>query len=345
MWGATKRGYPAGNCPPHSRYDISKRECVCDFSLMHWAFSFNWCTICGSIHGDNDLQSWKRGGWSSGCVYFAHGWDLWSPCQFTYRLQQEWGDQSEEWWGFWWWRVLENQQGNKRQKMGTGSTESSGTWGLTHSSSQASGLTRICEQTSRCSVPTWLKLLSSAFLAFQQYRLLHNQQPTALTVLYLTFTVPDHQKHNVQTHRGSQSWETQHGDVFIWLTVVLIVLCRHRGSQGGETGNELKATVTWRPQMGMGRRFTHHTARTHASHTLKHALLLLLLPQWCPLFLQHAPYRTGSGDFFSFFFLFFLPAHYCFPLACRFLRAPVFSLWLGELFSISPGRWGTKCFW
>ena len=42
---------------------------------------------------------------------------------------------------------------------------------------------------------------------------------------------------------------------------------------------------------------------------------------------------------------FFLPAHYCFPLASRFLRAPVFSLWLGELFSISPGRLGTKCFW
>lgn len=72
-------------------------------------------------------------------------------------------------------------------------------------------------------------------------------------------------------------------------------------------------------------KLTHHTARTHASHTLKHALLLLL-PQWCPLFLQHAPYRTGSGDFFAFFFLFFLPIHYCFPLACSFLRAPVFSL-------------------
>lgn len=48
--------------------------CVCAFGvfLMHWVFSFNWCSICGSIHGDNDLQSWKRGGRTSGCVYLAH---------------------------------------------------------------------------------------------------------------------------------------------------------------------------------------------------------------------------------------------------------------------------------
>lgn len=54
------------------------------------AFSFSLCSICGSIHGDNDLQSWERGGWTSGRVYLAHM--VRSPlsqAQFIYQFKQE----------------------------------------------------------------------------------------------------------------------------------------------------------------------------------------------------------------------------------------------------------------
>lgn len=46
--------------------------CAFDFFLMHWVQSFNWCSICGNIHGDSDLQSWKRDRWINGCIYLAH---------------------------------------------------------------------------------------------------------------------------------------------------------------------------------------------------------------------------------------------------------------------------------
>lgn len=67
-------------------------------------------------------------------------------------------------------------------------------------------------------------------------------------------------------------------------------------------------------------------ARTHASthsHTLSNTHPPLLLPQWCPLFLQHFPYWTGSGDsilLFSYFLFFFLSAgSLLFPSARCFL--------------------------
>lgn len=42
---------------------------------------------------------------------------------------------------------------------------------------------------------------------------------------------------------------------------------------------------------------THTTLHVRMPHTLLNPPSLLL-PQWCPLFLQHTPYRTGNGDFF-----------------------------------------------
>lgn len=43
-----------------------------DFSLTHRVFLFNSCSICGSIHGDSDLQAWKKVEWTWGYVYLAH---------------------------------------------------------------------------------------------------------------------------------------------------------------------------------------------------------------------------------------------------------------------------------
>lgn len=142
--------------------------CVFGFSPLHRVFSFNWCTICGSIHGDNDLQSWKRGGWTSGCIYLAHMGEISGlPAGLFTYTDKSWVKQASGLWGYGW--------VNSSRKVR----------GLTRSSSQAPRVIRICNETRSCTFPAWPKLLCSAFLAFLQYRSLHNQQPTALMMLFM----------------------------------------------------------------------------------------------------------------------------------------------------------------
>lgn len=91
--GTEMRGCPASYCPL-SPGRVCVCVCVCGFgfSLMHWVFSFSWCSICGSIHGDTDLWSHTEGRMDKRIRLFgADGWDLCSPCQSVYPLKSEQG--------------------------------------------------------------------------------------------------------------------------------------------------------------------------------------------------------------------------------------------------------------